>query len=106
MSAQHTPENLREFSRKHAPALAQAMTSLCGKVIAKGLQGVIQETCRLQSERDDLLADLREAATTLRRYEALHRAKNTKESTAKAEANAALAARFEATIFKATGSAS
>jgi len=49
-----------------------------------------------------LLADLREAAATLRGYEALHRAKGTNDSTAKAEVNAALAARFEATIAKAT----
>jgi hypothetical protein len=51
----------------------------------------------------DLLLDLQEAAKTLRHYEALHRAKNTEESTKKAEVNAALAARFEATIAKATG---
>lgn len=49
-----------------------------------------------------MLADLREAASTLRRYETLHRAKNTDESTAKAEVNAALAERFEATIALAT----
>jgi len=49
-----------------------------------------------------LVADLREAAATLRRYEALHRAKGTDDSTAKAEVNAQLAARFEATIAKAT----
>lgn len=53
-----------------------------------------------------LVADLREAAATLRRYEALHRAKGTDDSTAEAEAeaeaNAELAARFEATIAKAT----
>lgn len=49
-----------------------------------------------------LVADLREAAATLRRYETLHRAKGTDDSTAKAEVNAALAARFEATIAKAT----
>lgn len=51
----------------------------------------------------DLAADLREAAATLRRYEALHRAKGTPESDAKADVNAALAARFEATLAKATG---
>lgn len=49
-----------------------------------------------------LMVDLRVAAETLRKYEALHRAKGTEESTAKAEANAELAARFEATIKKAT----
>ena len=68
MSAQHTPESLREFSRKHAPALAQAMTSLCGKVIAKGLQGIIEEVCRLQQERDELLDALRELDAMAERY--------------------------------------
>lgn len=55
-----------------------------------------------QAQRDQTIVDLREAATTLRRYESLHRAKGTAESTAKADVNAALAARFEATIAKAT----
>lgn len=50
----------------------------------------------------ELMADLQQAAATLRGYEALHRAKGTTESDAKAEVNAALAARFEATIAKAT----
>lgn len=53
----------------------------------------------------DLLEDLRVAAQTLRRYEELHRAKNTEESTAKAEVNAELASRFEATIAKVQGGA-
>lgn len=57
----------------------------------------------LAASAPDLLDDLDVAAETLRHYEALHRAKNTGESTAKAEANAALAARFEATIAKAKG---
>lgn len=57
---------------------------------------------RLMTAAPDLLADLSEAAATLRRYEALHRAKGTAESTAKAEVNAELATRFEATIAKAT----
>jgi hypothetical protein len=51
---------------------------------------------------EDLVADPREAVATLRRYEALHRAKGTVDSTAKAEVNAELAARFDATIAKAT----
>jgi hypothetical protein len=63
-------------------------------------QKAVQKAVEVQ--RDHLLADLQEAATTLRRYEALHRAKGTEDSTAKAEVNAALASRFEATIAKAT----
>lgn len=50
-----------------------------------------------------LLADLTVAAETLRRYETLHRAKGTDESTAKAEVNAQLATRFEETLSKAKG---
>lgn len=67
-----------------------------------------EETCanmRLLKASPLLLADLRVAAETLRRYEVLHRAKNTEDSLAKAEANAALASRFEATIAAATGAA-
>lgn len=52
----------------------------------------------LHEKIDVLLADLALAAETLRYYETCHRAKNTDESTVKAEANAKLAARFEATI--------
>ena len=57
---------------------------------------------KLIAAAPDLLADLVEAAAMLRRYEALHRAKGTAESTEKAEVNAAAAARFELTIAKAT----
>lgn len=57
---------------------------------------------KLMATAPDLLADLQVAAATLRRYEELHRAKGTDDSTAKAEVNAALATRFEATIAKAT----
>jgi hypothetical protein len=46
----------------------------------------------------ELVVDLELAAETLRRYEVLHRAKGTTESTEKAEVNAALAFRFESTI--------
>lgn len=57
----------------------------------------------LAASAPELLRDLEEAAATLRRYEALHRAKNTEESTAKAEVNAEIALRFESTIAKANG---
>ena len=63
------------------------------------------QNARLIAVAPELLDDLCEASATLRRYEALHRAKNTEESTAKAEVNAELAARFEATIAKAKGEA-
>jgi hypothetical protein len=58
---------------------------------------------RATTQRDELLADLRDAAATLRRYEALHLAKGTADSTEKALVNAALAGQFEVTIAKAEG---
>lgn len=61
-----------------------------------------EANAKLMAAAPDLLADLQEAAAILRRYETLHRAKGTDDSTAKAEVNASLAARFEATIAKAT----
>ena len=61
-----------------------------------------QHAIKLTAQRDELLADLQVAASTLRRYEQAHRAKGTADSTVKAEVNAALALRFEATIAKAT----
>ena len=61
-----------------------------------------QHAIKLTAERDELLADLSEAASTLRRYEQLHRAKGTVDSMEKAEVNAALALRFEATIANST----
>jgi len=57
---------------------------------------------RLITAAPELLADLVDAAATLRRYETLHRAKNTDDSLKKAEVNAELASRFERTIAKAT----
>lgn len=52
-----------------------------------------------------LLADLIDAAAQLRKYETLHRAKKGELSTELADMNAALAARFEATIAAAVGGA-
>lgn len=57
-----------------------------------------EETDRLIANVNVLRRDLAEAARTLRTYERLHRAKNTPDSLAKAEANAALAAKFEHTL--------
>jgi len=57
---------------------------------------------KLIAQAPNLLADLITAGETLRRYEAMHRAKGTAESLEKAEVNACLATRFEQTIAKAT----
>lgn len=60
---------------------------------------------RFEADQSRMLADLTEAAAQLRKYETLHRAKGTPDSREKAEVNAALAARFEATIAAAVGGA-
>lgn len=60
---------------------------------------------RLIAQAPTMLADLIDAAAQLRKYETLHRAKGTPDSLEKAEVNAALAARFEATIAAAVGGA-
>lgn len=48
-----------------------------------------------------LVNDLTDAAQTFRHYERLHRAKETEDGLLKAEANAALAGRLEASIKRA-----
>lgn len=60
---------------------------------------------RLWAQAPAMLADLIDAAAQLRKYETLHRAKGTPDNLEKAEVNAALAARFEATIAAAVGGA-
>lgn len=61
-----------------------------------------EANAKLIAAAPDLLADLQLAAAQLRKYETLHRAKDTPDSLAKAEVNADLAERFERTIAKAT----
>lgn len=68
---------------------------------ASELTALKAEIAAIKAQNAALLADLTQAAETLRRYETLHRAKGTADSTEKAEVNAALAARFEATIAQA-----
>lgn len=69
-------------------------------------QGIPIEVARANAKlllaAPQLLADLTDAAAQLRKYETLHRAKGHLE---KADVNAALAARFEATIAAAVGGA-
>lgn len=64
-----------------------------------------EANARLIAQAPTLLADLTDAAAQLRKYETLHRAKGGELSTELADANAALAARFEATIAAAVGGA-
>lgn len=89
-----TIEDLAELSKSH-----QVPPGIASRLLAS------RANKKLAEQRDWLLVDLGVAAYTLRRYEKLHRAKNTDESTAKAEVNAELATRFEATIAKVQGGA-
>jgi hypothetical protein len=99
-AADRIPSSNYEGRVQHAIRMAEA---------AHGI-GVSEDSgrpaARLMAAAPDLLADLRDAAATLRRYESLHLAKGTSESLEKAAANAALAARFEQTIAKATEASS
>lgn len=63
----------------------------------------IEANAHLITSAPDLYADLKTAAAQLRKYEKLHRAKGTADSFMKAEVNAELASRFEATLAKARG---
>lgn len=72
-------------------------------VVCTALDGGLSDDLLALKAAPYLLDDLIVAAETLRRYEALHRAKCTAESLEKAEVNAGLASRFEQTIAKAKG---
>ena len=114
MSAQHTPGpwKVLEHSWSDTSIVAEGFDhGICLLDINHATEesqeadeALMAANARLIAAAPDLLADLREAAATLRRYEVLHRAKGTTDSDAKAEVNAALAARFEATIAAATES--
>ena len=56
--SKHTPDEIRDFAQKHAPALAEKISALCGDVITKGMVGILEEVCRLQAQRDALLEAL------------------------------------------------
>ena len=58
--SKHTPDEIRDFAQKHAPALAEKISALCGDVITKGMVGILEEGCRLQAQRDALLEALQE----------------------------------------------
>lgn len=92
-----------------AEAISKAMAGFDpearNKYRDQDIYGHERQMAALTTQRGALLADLTEAAATLRRYETLLRAKGTDESTAKAEVNAELATRFEATIAKVQGGA-
>lgn len=68
------------------------------EIYAQSPDDVVKLLSKLYDQAEALRDALQEAVRTLRRYEELHRAKNTPDSLAKAEANATLAARFERTL--------
>ena len=63
--ADKTPAEIKAFAVKHAPQLAAGMTELCGKVIEKGLRGIIEEAVERQMRSDKLEAALRSALMTM-----------------------------------------
>ncbi len=86
--------------------LEAQVTAEGGDIVIASYNSLIEEgeaNACLMAAAPDLLADLEEAAKTLRRYEVLHWAKETNESDAKAKVNGDLVARFERTIDKARG---
>lgn len=109
MSAKHKPgpvfiseEQVQQLNEKHGWFELRDTQSDVSNAFANE---AIERYERIRAAAPELLTDLIEAAATLRSYEAQHRAKNTAESTAKAEVNAALATRFESTIARAQGGA-
>lgn len=103
----HTPGPWSYWSGYNAVDKLEAqVTAEGGDIVIASYNSLIEEgeaNACLMAAAPDLLADLEEAAKTLRRYEILHWAKETNESDAKAKVNGDLAARFERTIDKARG---
>lgn len=103
----HTPGPWSYWSGYNAVDKLEAqVTAEGGDIVVASYNSLIEEgeaNACLMAAAPDLLADLEEAAKTLRRYEVLHWAKETNESDAKAKVNGDLAARFERTIDKARG---
>lgn len=60
-----TDEEIHDFAMRHAPELAKGMTELCGKVLVKGLTGILHQACIVKLERDRLEAAAREALPAL-----------------------------------------
>ncbi|MBF8692391.1 hypothetical protein [Pseudomonas fulva] len=103
----HTPAPWSYWSGYNAVDKLEAqITAEGGDIVIACYNSLIEQgeaNACLMAAAPDLLADLEEAAKTLRRYEVLHWAKETNESDAKAKVNGDLAARFERTIDKARG---
>lgn len=45
-----TDADIKAFAAEHAPELVKNITRLCGQVIAKGLQGHLEQACELQRQ--------------------------------------------------------
>lgn len=55
-----TNEEIKQFSMKQAPKLAEDITHLCGKVIEKGLQGILRGCVEMKLRNNALEAKLEE----------------------------------------------
>ena len=42
--------------------MSERITKLCGAVITRGIEGILEEVCRIQSERDELASALKRIA--------------------------------------------
>lgn len=86
-----------------ADVLADALADVFWAVVSTWAPNRTTSNAATMSAAPDMLNELRACAAIFREYEALHRDKGTPEGDAKADANAAHAARCEALIAKAEG---
>lgn len=49
---------IKEFAEKNAPYLAEQMTRMCGKIIERGLTGILTQCIEMQERIDALEAEL------------------------------------------------
>lgn len=49
---------IKKFAADYAPKLAEDITKLCGSVIAKGLQGILEQCAEMQLRINELEATL------------------------------------------------
>ena len=53
-----TEAEIKKFASDYAPKLAEDITKLCGSVIAKGLQGILEQCAEMQLRINELEATL------------------------------------------------
>lgn len=55
-----TKQEIKKLATEHAPYLAENITELCGNVIAKGLEGILEQCAEMKLRQNVLEARLRE----------------------------------------------